>query len=200
MSLLKFNADKFFENNLLFITGISGSGKSTLAYDLANKMDADVISLDWYYDNLDFDAHTDLMCDRFNEYLIEHLPDILVIEDDFEYYEEERFHEGDGSKAGELYWQVMDKMADLIKDFAEQNPVPVIVEGLQIYDSTIPNNIDYLKDQAVYVIEEDVETCADRKIDRDELTVDRSDLIRKLKIQDRLLNKFIKRLEDSESE
>ena len=200
MSLLKFNADKFFENNLLFITGISGSGKSTIAYDLANKMDADVISLDWYYDNLDFDAHTDLMCDRFNEYLIEHLPDILVIEDDFEYYEEERFHESDGSKAGELYWQVMDKMADLIKDFAEQNPVPVIVEGLQIYDSTIPNNIDYLKDQAVYVIKEDVETCANRKIGRDELTVDRNDLIRKLKIQDRLLNKFIKRLEDSESE
>lgn len=31
MSTVKFNAGKFFENNLLFITGISGSGKSTIS-------------------------------------------------------------------------------------------------------------------------------------------------------------------------
>lgn len=196
MSIIKFNENKFFGNNLLFITGISGSGKSTLAYNLANKMDADVISLDWYYDNLDFDSHSDLMCDRFNKYLEEHLPEIFDIEDNFEYYEEERFHADDGSEAGIFYWEVMDKMAELIKDFAKQNPVPVIVEGLQIYDSTIPNNLEYFKDQALYVIYHDVEKCAKRIIDRDDLTVSIDDIIRKLTHQSNILDRFISRLKN----
>lgn len=200
MILEKFIENVFNQNNILFITGISGSGKSTLAHEIADKIDADVISLDFYYDNLDFQEHVDLMCDRFNKYLEEHLPEIFDIADNFEYYEEERFHADDGSEAGIFYWKVMDKMAELIKDFADQNPVPVIVEGLQIYDSTIPNNINYLKDQVVYVIEEDVETCADRIIDRVELTVDRNDLTRKLRIQDRLLRQFVEILKDSEGE
>lgn len=196
MRLEKFNEDKFNKNNILFITGISGSGKSTLAYDIANKIDADVISLDWYYDNLDFQEHTDLMCDRFNKYLKEHLPEIFDIADNFEYYEEERFHADDGSEAGIFYWEVMDKMAELIKDFAKQNPVPVIVEGLQIYDSTIPNNLEYFKDQALCVIYHDVEKCAKRIIDRDDLTVSKDDIIRKLTHQSNILDRFIYRLKN----
>ena len=194
MSIIKFNFDKFFENNLLFITGISGSGKSTLAYDIADKIDADVISLDFYYDNLDFQEHTDLMCDRFNKYLEEHLPEIFDIEDNFEYYEEERFHADDGSEAGIFYWEVMDRFSELIKDFAKQNPLPVVVEGLQIYDSTIPNNLEYFKDQALYVIYGDVEKCAERIIDRDNLAVNRDDIIRKLTHQSNILDRFIERL------
>jgi len=196
MSIIKFNSDKFFENNLLFITGISGSGKSTLAYDIADKIDADVISLDFYYDNLDFQEHADLMCDRFNKYLEEHLPEIFDIEDNFEYYEEERFHADDGSEAGIFYWKVMDRFSELIKDFAKQNPLPVIVEGLQIYDSTIPNNLEYFKDQALYVIYNDIEKCAERVIDRDELTVSIDDIIRKLTHQSNILDRFINRLKN----
>ena len=196
MSIIKFNSDKFFENNLLFITGISGSGKSTLAYDIADKIDADVISLDWYYDNLDFQEHADLMCDRFNKYLEEHLPEIFDIEDNFEYYEEERFHADGGSEAGIFYWKVMDRFSELIKDFAKQNPLPVIVEGLQIYDSTIPNNLEYFKDQALYVIYEDVDKCAERVIDRDGLTVSKDDIIRKLTHQSNILDRFIGRLKN----
>ena len=137
----KFNQDKFDKNNILFITGTSGSGKSTLAYDFANAIGADVISLDWYYDNLDFDEHEDLMCLKFNDYLFEHLPEIKYIEEDFEYYEIERFK--DNSLDGKFYWQVMDRMSELIKPFAEQNDLPVIVEGIQLYDSTIPNPEEY---------------------------------------------------------
>ena len=196
MYIIKFNADKFFENNLLFITGISGSGKSTLAYDIADKIDADVISLDFYYDNLDFQEHADLMCDRFNKYLEEHLPEIFDIEDNFEYYEEERFHADNGSEAGIFYWKVMDMFSELIKDFAKQNPLPVIVEGLQIYDSTIPNNLEYFKDQALYVIYEDVDKCAERVIDRDGLTVSKDDIIRKLTHQSNILDRFIERLKN----
>lgn len=195
MRLEKFNTDKFFENNLLFITGISGSGKSTLAHDIADKI-ADVISLDWYYDNLDFHEHADLMCDRFNKYLEEHLPEIFDIEDNFEYYEEERFYADDGSEAGIFYWKVMDRFSELIKDFAKQNPLPVIVEGLQIYDSTIPNNLEYFKDQALYVIYGDVEKCAERIIDRDDLTVNKDDVIRKLTHQSNILDRFIYRLKN----
>lgn len=40
------------ETNMLVITGLSGSGKSTLASKLAKETNADVISLDWYYDNV----------------------------------------------------------------------------------------------------------------------------------------------------
>jgi len=196
MKITKFNADKFFENNLLFITGISGSGKSTLAYDIADKIDADVISLDFYYDNLDFQEHAVLMCDKFNKYLEEHLPEIFDIEDNFEYYEEERFHADDGSEAGIFYWEVMDRFSELIKDFAKQNPLPVIVEGLQIYDSTIPNNLEYFKDQALYVIYHDVEKCAKRIIDRDDLTVSIDDIIRKLTHQSNILDRFISRLKN----
>ena len=196
MRLEKFNEDKFNKNNVLFITGISGSGKSTLAYDIADKIDADVISLDFYYDNLDFQEHAVLMCDKFNKYLEEHLPEIFDIEDNFEYYEEERFHADDGSEAGIFYWEVMDRFSELIKDFAKQNPLPVIVEGLQIYDSTIPNNLEYFKDQALYVIYHDVEKCAKRIIDRDDLTVSIDDIIRKLTHQSNILDRFISRLKN----
>ena len=196
MYIIKFNENKFFKNNLLFITGISGSGKSTLAYDIADKIDADVISLDWYYDNLDFQEHTDIMCDRFNKYLEDHLPEIFDIADNFEYYEEERFHADDGSEAGIFYWKVMDRFSELIKDFAKQNPVPVIVEGLQIYDSTVPNNLEYFKDQALYVIYHDVEKCAKRIIDRDGLTVSKDDIICKLTHQSNILDRFIYRLKN----
>lgn len=194
MRITKFNEDKFFENNLLFITGISGSGKSTLAYDIADKIDSDVISLDFYYDNLDFQEHADLMCDRFNKYLEKHLPEIFDIENNFEYYEEERFHAYGGSEDGIFYWEVMDRFSELIKNFAKQNPLPVIVEGLQIYDSTIPNNLEYFKDQALYVIYGDVEKCAKRIIDRDDLTVSKDDVIRKLTHQSNILERFIERL------
>ena len=135
--IYKFNKERFRDTNILFITGTSGSGKSTLAYDIANKIDADVISLDWYYDNLDFDGHEDLMCEKFNEFLFENLPEIKTIEQDFEHYEIERFKSN--SDDGKFYWEVMDKLADLIKPFAEQNDLPVIVEGIQLYDSTIQN-------------------------------------------------------------
>lgn len=37
-------------HNILYIVGISGSGKSTLTINLANKLDAEPIHLDWYYD------------------------------------------------------------------------------------------------------------------------------------------------------
>lgn len=196
MRLEKFNEDKFNKNNVLFITGISGSGKSTLAYDIADKIDADVISLDFYYDNLDFHENEYLMCDRFNKYLEEHLHEIFDIEDNFVYYEEERFHADDGSEAGIFYWKVMDRFSELIKDFAKQNPLPVVVEGLQIYDSTIPNNLEYFKDQALYVIYHDVEKCAKRIIDRDDLTVSIDDIIRKLTHQSNILDRFISRLKN----
>ena len=37
-------------HNILYVTGISGSGKSTLALKLADKLNAEPIHLDWYYD------------------------------------------------------------------------------------------------------------------------------------------------------
>ena len=187
--LYKFNKERFQNTNILFITGTSGSGKSTLAYDIANKIDADVISLDWYYDNLNFDEHEDLMCEKFNEYLFENLPEIKTIEKDFEHYEIERFKSN--SDDGKFYWKVMDKLADLIKPFAEQNDMPVIVEGIQLYDSTIQNPEKYLEDEALYVVVEDPYVCAKRLIERDELTNSFSEIYARSKKSSLQLNKFI---------
>ena len=187
--LYKFNKEKFQDTNILFITGTSGSGKSTLAYDIADKIDADVISLDWYYDNLDFDEHEDLMCDKFNEFLFENLPEIKTIEQDFEYYEIERFK--GNSDDGKFYWEVMDKLVELIKPFAEQNDVPVIVEGIQLYDSTIQNPEKYLENETLYVIVEDPYVCAMRLIERDELTNSFSEIYARSKKSSLQLNKFI---------
>lgn len=187
--LYKFNKEKFQDTNILYITGTSGSGKSTLAYDIADKIDADVISLDWYYDNLDFDEHEDLMCEKFNEFLFENLPEIKTIEQDFEHYEIERFKSN--SDDGKFYWEVMDKLVELIKPFAEQNDIPVIVEGIQLYDSTIQNPEKYLEDEALYVVVEDPYVCAKRLIERDELTNSFSEIYARSKKASLQLNKFI---------
>ncbi len=190
--LYKFNKERFRDTNTLFITGTSGSGKSTLAYDIANKIDADVISLDWYYDNLDFDGHEDLMCEKFNKYLFENLPEIKTIEQDFEHYEIERFKSN--SNDGKFYWQVMDRMSELIKPFAEQNDLPVIVEGIQLYDSTIQNPEKYLENEALYVVVEDPYVCAVRLIERDELTNSFSEIYTRSKTASLQLKRFLDKL------
>lgn len=187
--IYKFNKERFRDTNILFITGTSGSGKSTLAYDIANKIDSNVISLDWYYDNLDFDEHEDLMCEKFNEFLFENLPEITTIEQDFEHYEIERFKSN--SDDGKFYWNVMDRLAELIKSFAEQNDVPVIVEGIQLYDSTIQNPEKYLEKEALYVVVEDPYVCAKRLIERDELTNSFSEIYTRSKTASLQLKKFI---------
>lgn len=190
--IYKFNKERFPNTNILFITGISGSGKSTLAYDMANKIDADVISLDWYYDNLDFDEHEDLMCEKFNEYLFENLPEIKTIEQDFEHYEIERFKSN--SDDGKFYWEVMDKLVELIKPFAEQNDVPVIVEGIQLYDSTIQNPEKYLENEVLYVVVEDPYVCAKRLIERDELTNSFSEIYTRSKTASLQLKRFLDKI------
>lgn len=65
-----------------------------------------------------------------------------------------------------------------------------------LYDSTIPNNVEYFKDQALYVIYGDVKKCADRIIERDELTVSKDDIICKLTHQSNILDRFIYRLKN----
>ena len=190
--IYKFNKERFPNTNILYITGTSGSGKSTLAYDIANKIDADVISLDWYYDNLDFDWHEDLMCEKFNEYLFENLPEIKTIEQDFEHYEIERFK--GNSDDGKFYWEVMDKLAELIKPFAEQNDLPVIVEGIQLYDSTIQNPEKYLENESLYVVVKDPYVCAVRLIERDELTNSFSEIYTRSKKSSLQLMRFLDKI------
>ena len=159
--VLHFNLGKEEITNVVFITGLIGSGKTTRAYALADLVGADVISLDAYYDN-PFEVGTN---ESFNKYLSKNLPEYNIILDGFEFFEQERFNDEDTDEK-KMYWNVMDQLCALIKDFAMQNDKPVIVEGIQIFDSTIPNPELYFRGQAVSVIVDSVFECSKRAVKR----------------------------------
>lgn len=159
--ILHFNLGKEEITNVVFITGLIGSGKTTRAYALADLVNADVISLDAYYDN-PFEVGTN---ESFNKYLSKNLPEYNIILDGFEFFEQERFNDEDTDEK-KMYWNVMDQLCSLIKDFAMQNDKPVIVEGIQIFDSTIPNPELYFRGQAVSVIVDSAFECSKRAVKR----------------------------------
>lgn len=161
--VLHFNLGKEEITNVVFITGLIGSGKTTRAYALADLVGADVISLDAYYDN-PFEVGTN---DAFNKYLKKNLPEYNIILDNFEFFEQERFND-ENTDEKKMYWNIMDQLCALIKDFAMQNDSPVIVEGIQIFDSTIPNPELYFRGQTVSVIIDSPFRCSQRAVDRDE--------------------------------
>jgi uridine kinase len=155
-------------NGLLFITGISGSGKSTLAYDFKRKYkNAQIIHLDLYYDYLE--DNEVYMCKSFNEFLQAKLPEYFEIINNFDLYSKARFSSNYDDMNYIFYWKTMDRFIDLIKDFADIEQSLVIVEGIQLFDSTINNSKEYLKDQSLIIIQANPYQCAKRVIERDEL-------------------------------
>lgn len=184
--VIHFNLGKEEITNVVFITGLIGSGKTTRAYALADLVNADVISLDAYYDN-PFEVGTN---ESFNKYLSKNLPEYNIILDGFEFFEQERFNDEDTDEK-KMYWNVMDHLCALIKDFAMQNGKPVIVEGIQIFDSTIPNPELYFRGQAVSVIIDSSFECSKRAVKRgiDDRDFDDTYMInKKLDVK---LNRFI---------
>ena len=99
-------------HNALFVTGLSGSGKSTFAKELSKKIDAEVIHLDLY-----FERKGEGNNENFNAFLKEN----GVIK-------EKMFND-----KGKLNYEVSDRILPLIKKY----PNNVIVEGVQILDTTL---------------------------------------------------------------
>ena len=162
--ILAWNFDKFEKNNLLYVTGISGSGKSTYSVDLADSIDAYVLHLDFYYDNPYYGDYT---CKEFNDYLKTALPEYFDILMDFEYYERVRFESNNSD--GKFYWKVMDSLLVKIKEFSDISDKPVIAEGIQLFDSTVPEEDIYFQNESVVVIKTPPLLCAKIAVDRDEL-------------------------------
>jgi adenylate kinase family enzyme len=99
-------------HNILYITGISGSGKSTLTLNLAKKLNAEPIHLDWYYDG------------RSRQ------------ETPFK-----KFLENNGVKLNKVYineklnYSESDKIFPLLKKYSKNHRL--IVEGVQLLDQTM---------------------------------------------------------------
>jgi len=99
-------------HNILYVAGISGSGKSTLSLNLANKLNAEVIHLDQYYDGRS----------KNNTPFLKFLKDNGV--DPSKVY-----------KDNKLNFEESDKIFPLIKKYSKDRKL--IVEGVQLLDETM---------------------------------------------------------------
>jgi cytidylate kinase len=100
-------------HNILYVTGISGSGKSTLALNLAKKLDAEPIHLDWYYDGRSNQESS------FKKFLRDNGVDLKKVYD----------------KNHKLNYSESDKIFPLLQEYSKQHRI--IVEGVQLLDQTM---------------------------------------------------------------
>lgn len=130
--------------NMLIVTGLSGSGKSTLASQIAKDHDADVISLDHYYEN---PFHPEYQSKGFNRYLSKTVPEYSKIKRNFEEYDRVRVESnltGRDRKLQKEYWDTMDKVRDAMFKYSESmyGKRKVVVEGMQWMDETLFGSYD----------------------------------------------------------
>lgn len=111
------NLDKFGTtgHNILFVTGLSGSGKSTFSLELAKKTNSEVIHLDSYFEKSGVGNNP-----QFNKFLnSQGVNKTTMFKSD-----------------GKLEYSVSDKILPLLKKYNKK----VIVEGVQIMDTTLSEN------------------------------------------------------------
>ena len=131
-------------HNILYIAGISGSGKSTLAINLANKLDAEPIHLDWYYDGRSKQKTP------FSKFLKDNGVDLKNV-----------------YKNGKLNYQESDKIFPLLKKYSKDHKL--IVEGVQLLDDTMAVGIsDVLKNEPVISIKTGAKISFNRATERDQ--------------------------------
>lgn len=131
-------------HNALFVTGISGSGKSTFSIELSKTLNAEVIHLDSYFER-DGTGNNK----NFNSYLKEN----GIVKEDL-------FKEG----TNRLNYSVSDKILPLIKQY----PYRVIVEGVQILDQTLSEQVrSFLKDEPIIVLQTPKRISVERAMSRD---------------------------------
>lgn len=99
-------------HNILYVTGISGSGKSTLALNLAKKLNAEPIHLDWYYDGRSNQETP------FKKFLKDNGVNLNKV-----------------YKNNKLNYSESDKIFPLLQEYSKQHRL--IVEGVQLLDQTM---------------------------------------------------------------
>ena len=138
-NLDKWGTDK--DHNILYITGYSGSGKSTLADKLKNK-DASVIHLDPYLQKFNKVMAKQFQNKDFNNYLKVHFPEYESIG-----------QAGKGDRRSKEWYTKIDKLMTQTEKFAAtQFPKKkVIVEGVQLSDSTTYPDKSFFKDKPLSI-------------------------------------------------
>lgn len=121
------------DKNILYITGYSGSGKSTVAKMLKNK-NTEVVNLDSYLSPMSKASANQMQNKKFNKFLDEHVKDWRSVI----------------KKDGKLDYKIVDKIAKASEDWSKEiykDKKKVVLEGVQLMDTTLYENRDFYKDK-----------------------------------------------------
>jgi len=132
-NLEKWGKDK--DHNVLYLSGLSGSGKSTLAKQIGERLDADVIHLDFYFNKMSQSSRNEHQSKEFNRFLEKHVPNWKDIP------------KADSAK--NMDWKTVDKFAKAIEQYGrdQYKKRKVVVEGVQLMDSTLYADRSFYKDK-----------------------------------------------------
>ena len=131
------------QHNILYITGYSGSGKSTIARQLADSK-TNVIHLDPYFEKMDKNVKASIQDKEFNLFLQKHFPEYETIANPSK---EERH--------SKEWWAKVDNLMFQTETFATNQfskNKKVIVEGVQLQDSTTYPNKNFFKDKPIIIM------------------------------------------------
>jgi cytidylate kinase len=155
-------------HNILYITGISGSGKSTLALNLAKKLGAEPIHLDWYYDGRSNQEAP------FRKFLKDNGVNLNKV------YKED----------GKLNYSESDKIFPLLKEYSKKHRL--IVEGVQLLDHTVSLGMDkVLMTEPVISLQTSTRVAFNRGNQRDGSIANYVNLQKSKKLQDVLDDKIM---------
>lgn len=153
------NMDKWGRNrntNTLYVTGLSGSGKSTLAEYLANKNNAETINLDSYLSQMSEESAKQMRNKNFNRYLDKNVKDWRnVLNND-----------------GKLDYHKVDAIAKASENYSKRlfdNNKKLIIEGVQLMDTTFYENRDFYKDKPYMLVNTSAIKSLLRGNERDEM-------------------------------
>lgn len=142
--------------NTLYVTGMSGSGKSTVSEYLAKKHNAEVINLDSYLSQMSAESAKHLQNKGFNRYLNQKVPKWRsVLKTD-----------------GKLDYQKVDAIAKASEGYSKQlysNRKKLIIEGVQLMDSTFYENREFYKDKPYMLVNTSAVKSLIRGNERDEI-------------------------------
>ena len=154
-------------HNILYVTGVSGSGKSTLAVNLAKKLDAEPVHLDWIYDGRSREKTP------FSKFLENHGVNLQMVH-----------------KNGKLNYRESDKIFPLLKQYSKDRKL--IVEGVQLLDDTMAVGISKeLQREPVLSIRSNARVAFNRARDRDGVSADYSQFIKRANEQKIFENKVL---------
>jgi adenylate kinase family enzyme len=160
-------------HNILYVTGISGSGKSTLALNLAKKLNAESIHLDWYYDGRSRQEPP------FKKFLKDNGVNLnkIYVNDKLNYSES-------------------DKIFPLLKKYSKNRHL--IVEGVQLLDQTMNINMrKILKNEPVISMQTPAKVSFNRATARDGNVNKFIDFQKRKKTQDLLDNDLMLKIGES---